>query len=430
MKGLCVQAIISFFLCVFFIEATFAQDTVIIDTKGWAGNLGVGGENRVDIVVKMKDGTPDISGVIRHLERLLGQSIWQVRYNTSLILSDVKEELSRLCHGSDSCERGLNDSIIDARQEVFARRQSQRILFPDDFQRNCRDDEALQQIKELSRCSHFCNIQKNSCLIRKLSHGSSLESVIMDKVKSLKPFCRKKIIYHLKDRLYNWGEVLPKDCKNSEGSQYKSSDIKRCSDIEERLELVIKERILPLMTDDFLSSDLNECRVYESGEERSVMSGSRRDNYLVKKNPDGSYTIPLAMKFEAADDYNYDHKVPKAEVPNYYFRKVKNCINKSANPSLIGRGERLNIEILNYDNSRCIPKHSISIQSSEGRSNSESYEADINCSTIIYEVLHLLGLNDEYRERTLKEDPLDDNSPADYQCRVVQEDSIMATHNS
>ena len=111
-------------------------------------------------------------------------------------------------------------------------------------------------------------------------------------------------------------------------------------------------------------------------------------------------------------------------------------------------GEKLNIVIEPPSAKEACEKEpkTIKIGSREHRSNQMKYESDIDCPTITHEVLHLLGLCDEYKEefkgflvssdtREIKmtngeEKPDNENDQfvLAYDCRVTAKNSIMSNH--
>ncbi len=203
---------------------------------------------------------------------------------------------------------------------------------------------------------------------------------------------------------------------------------------------------------DFVSIRRHEqqssCNEYNIGEQR-VFDDERLKTpggYGIKKNPDGSYTASLVLLFAAADDYDFSPIVPHHRVHDHYMRRVKSCM-KEVNPYMLGpSGEKLTIEILDYNKIRRsnskppdgLALHRITIQSSRGRSHSGSYEADIDCQVITHEILHLLGLKDEYPEMHAGHfaNPLSghirESNPSAlryrFDCRVAQRNSIMSFH--
>ena len=176
--------------------------------------------------------------------------------------------------------------------------------------------------------------------------------------------------------------------------------------------------------------------------------------YIVARELDGTYSIPLYFNFVPRPDY--DGGLKKEEVHDHYTKRVQRCIEK-ANKKMIGpNGEKFRIIVNSpepsLENSRC-KGIDIYIDSKDYRSDARGYASDIICNEITYEVLHNFGLQDEYRERligfyinrhteeaefgvNLQKDRQRDliaEKEADpnyyfepkYNCRVLQDHSIM-----
>ena len=146
----------------------------------------------------------------------------------------------------------------------------------------------------------------------------------------------------------------------------------------------------------------SECLELNPGQKKRIQSGNINSfkPYNIKRELDGSYSIPLNLRFSAADDY--DGEVPKDQVPIHYMKKVQECMDQ-ANQKMLGpNGEQLKIVIqepTKQKDTKCKGESkNIKIGSKDHRSNAEQYAADIDCPTITHEVLHLLGLCDEYKE--------------------------------
>ena len=208
----------------------------------------------------------------------------------------------------------------------------------------------------------------------------------------------------------------------------------------------------------------SDCRKLKPNEEKTIYTGigtmtyqyngksysfqSISDGfYNVKREKDGSYSIPLVLNFSPGKDY--DGLVSRDKVPEHYMHKAQTCLKK-ANQKMLGpNGEKLKINIqapIMQDKAKCSDEQVIDIiiSSSDFRSNWRRYESDINCPTIIHEVLHLLGLHDEYEEKSIgfyvhsKTGEVIQSKQqfmpgTDYQfkpafdCRVTQKNSIMET---
>ncbi len=140
------------------------------------------------------------------------------------------------------------------------------------------------------------------------------------------------------------------------------------------------------------------CDELKEGEHKIISSldgspSGLAGNYLLKRT--GPKTHQLLVGIDIAED---GHGVKKEEM----YQRIQSCI-KDITPYLKGpSGEQLQMSTISPKEAERIPRdqrpllHKIGIQSPGGRSHSLSYEADIDCPTITHEVLHLLGLCDEY----------------------------------
>ena len=87
------------------------------------------------------------------------------------------------------------------------------------------------------------------------------------------------------------------------------------------------------------------CKELKPGEEKTVTSGTGITNipYKVKREEDGSYTIPLFLSFSADEDY--DGPVARGKVPDYYMKKAQKCIARVGKNMLGPNGEKLKIAV-------------------------------------------------------------------------------------
>ncbi len=170
-------------------------------------------------------------------------------------------------------------------------------------------------------------------------------------------------------------------------------------------------------------------------------------SYTVRREQDGSFSIPLNLTFTADEDY--DGEIPKDQVPAQYKKKVRECLKKANSKMLGPNGEKLKIVLEDPPNKKQDPcqeqsAEQIKIGSREHRSNAGKYKSDIDCPTIVHEVLHLTGLCDEYKETARgfyvsadtgeikkasiwdKPDNKKDTYVPSYDCRVTSTNSIMS----
>lgn len=139
-------------------------------------------------------------------------------------------------------------------------------------------------------------------------------------------------------------------------------------------------------------------------------------DYLLKRKNDGNYQAVLNVKFKAGSG-----RLSPQEMMN----RSKNCLAK-ASPYMKGpKGELIELTVMSQDEINGLPRKQrpkgnvISIEGPNFGTNAASYAEDVDCDTITHEMLHLLGLCDEYEETRQKYGDM-------WNCRVVtKEPSIM-----
>ncbi|HAZ11960.1 MAG: hypothetical protein A2X86_07085 [Bdellovibrionales bacterium GWA2_49_15] len=156
--------------------------------------------------------------------------------------------------------------------------------------------------------------------------------------------------------------------------------------------------------------------------------------YRLKKTGEKSFVAQLNLNFKTAQGQS------SSTLNSRYRGKVTQCLNR-VNGQLKGPdGQSLKIELGPQTGAAAAPPVSIRIQSADSRSNSGNWESDIRCDTVLHELLHLLGLVDEYEEKLIGYTTDDDgnfvyressasNDSSFYNCRAQgPEDSIMSDH--
>jgi hypothetical protein len=163
------------------------------------------------------------------------------------------------------------------------------------------------------------------------------------------------------------------------------------------------------------AEDVNECRPMNLGQSMVVNKWNSPSflpgAYTLIRSGETKWTVALALDVESGNEISGDEM----------FNRVKKCM-ATANQAMKGpSGETIDFKILNRSENRRLPYNkraplsSIKIEPVGTRSHSRAYAADIDCPTIVHEVLHLLGLCDEYEANY-----------DGYQCRAVPSvDSIM-----
>jgi hypothetical protein len=119
-------------------------------------------------------------------------------------------------------------------------------------------------------------------------------------------------------------------------------------------------------------------------------------HYGLRPNRDGSHDVILGLNFTALESATTS--------AGEMMERTRGCLAE-ASPMLRGpRGERLNFQILDQQQLAALAPYerprlnNINVVSNVSRSNSSHYASNVNCATITHEVLHLLGLCDEYRD--------------------------------
>ncbi len=343
--------------------------------------------------------------------------------------------------------------IISTLEEFYemAQEKASQILYPEWYSEISEDTNYYILQKALKTLDSSCaNTDVLSDAVSKLHPGYWPE--LKDKLKHHKD---KKLLDELAQKIYEIleQERFPKKCLDSAHKNHEvckkinkkvSTKVQRFNHliewaydpdilsateasascfncVEESLpkELSDFKNLLPLLQEQILCSD-----PAPKGEKTVTNGGphvSRRfvfPTYTVRREQDGSFTIPLDIRFVAGWDYNGE--VPKDKIPAHYKNKVQNCLNK-ANPKMLGpNGQRLNLVIenpkTNEDSCKAQNTKVIKIVSSNRRkSYSNKYVAgDMPCPLVLHEVLHLLGLCDEYEDLS-------------YNCRPIIPDSIMGS---
>ena len=170
--------------------------------------------------------------------------------------------------------------------------------------------------------------------------------------------------------------------------------------------------------------DHQSCRDYAIGEERIKSStGYGGGGYTIKRESNDNYTASLFIEFVPSVFYDNEDVPRRDQVQNHYRQMAQSCIDQ-ANPYLKGpHGQKLNIVIRTPNANTCVPKNTITIWNTwmnDDEAQALNYPSNINnCETITHEILHLLGLDDEYQGS------IHYTSFFPLNCSMNQENSIM-----
>ncbi len=156
----------------------------------------------------------------------------------------------------------------------------------------------------------------------------------------------------------------------------------------------------------------NGCAALAPGQHRIFASGPRNEiaaaDYLLRRGRDGSYQAVLNLNFLQGNG---------TTTPRAMLDRTKQCLQIASTNMRGPDGERLEIIPLGTNEIQRLPASErpksieISITPARSRSLHRAYASDIECPVLVHEVMHLLGLCDEYQEQG---PDLPSNS-----CRVV-----------
>ena len=390
-----------------------------------------------------------------------------------LIYTLCKNNLKIISPQAQQCITKAETVLQDKLDEINAE-LAQRIVYPTHYQHTQRGDVTLYDDLLQSGCESQCKEIKSV-----FTYSEEQYSQIYDKIKTADQTCQENILNTtlkyledtrisqkcflkehenhpicismlqdlslIKDRVTDLADLIYGPSK-AYSSEVGALCIACFENVISKAEQGINE--LYAMPADI--KEHSQCRELNPGEIKTVHSDTGlNDSFKVKRELDGSYTIPLNIQFQAGE--NYDGSTPKISVSQVYMDKAQKCLEQ-ANTKMLGpNGEKLNIALQqpSKEAESCedtTGTHNITIESSSKnhRSNSDQYASDIDCQTITHEILHLLGLCDEYEETSTgfvvnpatgeyqkaeKSQESENSSfqPA-YDCRITKENSIMSNH--
>ncbi|MCY4524482.1 MAG: hypothetical protein OXB84_07070, partial [Halobacteriovoraceae bacterium] len=442
------------------------------------------------MTIKIQGDRVDISSVIETLEKYKKS---QYPHPTLEELIDpssecLGEDLSNLCQKTsspESCFEEAKEQVLNTLDEIDTAR-ADIPLYPNKYYPlGSAVGKMLADTKNLNLdCFEDCGYYQLPYVV--LYGDSTQYDDFHDKMKRAHPACRKKFFNQLLSTLKT--RTMPKQClqqrfKNDpvckEVLDYINAingrmidmaelayDIDNIDDIVQIPDLVCVDRDAEnnlvgtfehlINWNDNLSQFI-QCSTLGKGESKTISQPDNpifTDNYILQKNADGNYTIPLNLKFTATE--NYDGTVPKNRVSGHYTNKVRACLAQ-ANQKMTGPdGKKINILLRpassqsQRQEDKCKPpgEQNIEIKVGPGklRSSVKRYAADIDCPTITHEILHLLGLCDEYKEKVngfyvnpqsgevVSPNSIDKNKRSEYDfqlaydCRLTSTNSIMSNH--
>ena len=432
------------------------------------------------INLELKNNEVDLSPAIELIDQLRKSDyafdLQQMEWIIIDELIDPNTAFDQLCEQSsskESCIKKAKDSVESAFNKVVKEKENQ-LLYPEDYspiygRSRILNDRMIQKVNEIldSDCPDQMDKNRLSNYITQLHPNRWHE--LQDKLKYKDKNFLSEIIGKVYDNLKK--EKYPNQCFDPANKNHRI-----CKRMKK--ELAIKTQRFRYLTEliygqDILKtteakapcldcvegsltqelSDLNHlfsvlqeqslCFNPPLGGEKQVTNN--RYSYTVRREPDGSFLIPLNLAFLADEDYDGD--IPRDEVPAHYKNKVQECLKKANSKMLGPNGEQLKMVIQSPPaGSACEatkPK-TIKVGPRDFRSYMSKYESNIDCPTITHEILHLLGLCDEYKETSSgfyvspdtgeikessvyeKPDNENDKFIFAYDCRVASKNSIMS----
>ena len=434
--------------------------------------------------IRLENNQVNLSSFFQRANTLLNQSDTDNTYFIDRALDSILAYSQELCETNlrnlgqvaDDC-RSNAEMMIESQRTQMLEQQSRRVLFPRYYREQTlipsqsKMRERVEQIRNyyINRGGCRPSYCLNNDTFNTLLYGSSTYYRqildILNESGATKD-CFTSIFTEIADEYwYDPFSSMPPTCQGLTGSDKKvcdqmQSDFRR---VTNRIGDMIRE-IQPnkdnihislscSSSSNSLLSNLKNvlseieagsgsCENYTTGESRSPQHHQGWGGaYSIKKEPDGNYTVAIPIIFTPANDYDGD--IPTDQIHPHYLQKTQECLQAESSNMLGPNGERLIFNITDGNSlSSCEKPNSISIQSRTGRSNSASYEADIDCPTTVHEIGHTMGLKDEYTEGVkghfvdittgnIHEATTSSVRQAfllDYNCRVTQFNSLMGSH--
>ena len=188
------------------------------------------------------------------------------------------------------------------------------------------------------------------------------------------------------------------------------------------------KKVLPLVIIACLSTSAvsakNSCKDLQIGESLRVKKSPKKSKsgiemkYTLNRVSENGYDVFINPDF--LPHKSYDGKFPSNVTGTITLRKLRPFVNQlykkrfnycfgHFNKKLYdGYYRKINLKVWDkelHSSIKAPPKVKIKIVSSLARSNSRNYASNASCSTIVHEVLHILGLPDEYREKVSNWNP-------------------------
>ena len=272
----------------------------------------------------------------------------------------------------------------------------------------------------------------NTDVVELITHGSlSQYDQIMHVLNEKGPLCLRFVIEAFKDKLekqkripINCDDFMGKarrDCRNAQADDKVMNDrvlsllnlmVSKSVNLIVPFAQYISENKTPLlsMNEGLLNllqrlENERSCSEYEIGEERKFIITPFQSKilpytyYRIRRESEKHYKVFVVLKFFPGPGYDGSF-VPNNQAHTHYMKKVRDCINK-ANSKMKGPdGEILEIVIEDaHQVDACRTKHFIEVGISYKVYTVNYFHSGMSCAAITHEILHVLGLWDEYLEQ-------------------------------
>jgi hypothetical protein len=160
------------------------------------------------------------------------------------------------------------------------------------------------------------------------------------------------------------------------------------------------------------SKKTEECKTLKTGEHKVFVRDDpyTSGDYLLRKDALGNFQAVLNVEFIQAGGSLSASKM---------LAKAKSCLTLASSAMKGPNGEMLQLSVLSPSEIEKLPvnqrpaKRTVKIEGPQFQTDAENYNEKVDCDVITHEMLHLLGLCDEYKENREKYKALGWN------CRVI-----------
>lgn len=237
-------------------------------------------------------------------------------------------------------------------------------------------------------------LQNHACAQKMLSDIMAINYRIEESLES--EYCKKRGCLNIEKKLEEYDEAIATLITFAFGEEKikyyceKKDDISAANPgFQKQIENLVKE-----------IDDVHQCSDIKPGEYKVVNRGGGdspskiQQRYLLERFDQNNLKATLALKF------------PDGEQGDKMHKDVKECLDKMSNYFKGGNKEKIKVNIITKDERLKIPANkrppvvNIQLQEAGARSHSMAYAADAGCGTMTHEVLHLMGLCDEYKEQS------------------------------